>query len=337
MTKVKSYLSLIKFSHTIFAMPFALIGFFLGLLQFDLAFSVVPGWHKNNVGQWNLNKTIGWEQEAIPSKYFSSDSLMNKLVAGEATILTALYYLLLVILCMVFARSAAMAFNRYLDRSFDAKNPRTAIREIPAGVIKANSALLFTIVCSFLFVVCTFFINKLCFYLSPVALLVVLGYSYTKRFTPFCHLVLGLGLSLAPIGAYLAVTGVFSFLPILFSLTVLFWVSGFDIIYALQDEEFDKSQKLYSIPAWLGKAKALRVSEMLHLLSAAAVIYAGFYGKFGWLYWIGVSVFVGMLIYQHSIVKPNDLRKVNLAFMTANGIASVVFAIFVIADLFVTF
>jgi 4-hydroxybenzoate polyprenyltransferase len=236
---------------------------------------------------------------------------------------------------MVFARSAAMSFNRYLDRIFDAKNPRTAIREIPAGIIKANSVLLFTIVNCLLFITCTFFINRICFYLSPVALFVVLGYSYTKRFTPLCHLVLGLGLSLAPIGAYLAVTGYFNLLPILFSFAVIFWVSGFDVIYALQDEEFDKSQKLYSIPAWLGKAKALRMSEFLHLLSATAVISAGAYGLFGWLYWIGVAVFIGMLIYQHSIVRPNDLRRVNLAFMTANGIASVVFAIFVIADLFI--
>ena len=168
-----------------------------------------------------------------------------------------------------------------------------------------------------------------------MALAVVLGYSYTKRFTPLCHLILGLGLSLAPIGAYLAVTGQFAFLPILFSIAVIFWVSGFDIIYALQDEEFDKSQQLYSIPAWLGKAKALRVSEFLHLLSTAAIVFAGYYGNFGWLYWIGIAIFVLMLGYQHSIIKPNDLRRVNLAFMIANGIASVVFAIFVILDLFI--
>jgi 4-hydroxybenzoate polyprenyltransferase len=312
MSKVKSYLSLIKFSHTIFAMPFAMIGFFLAIMKLDYATSVVPGWH-----------TRIFPDEAIQSQF---NSLTNQLI----------YKFVLVILCMVFARSAAMAFNRYLDRSFDAKNPRTAIREIPAGIIKANSVLLFTIVNCLLFIACTFFINKLCFFLSPVALLVVLGYSYTKRFTPLCHLVLGLGLSLAPIGAYLAVTGQFAFLPILFSMAVIFWVSGFDIIYALQDEEFDKSQKLYSIPSWLGKAKALRVSELLHLLSAACVITAAVVGGFGWLYWAGVAVFAGMLIYQHSIVKPTDLRKVNLAFMTANGIASVVFAIFVIADLFIT-
>lgn len=302
MSSVKNYLSLIKFSHTIFAMPFAMIGFFLGVFEFS---PVVPGWHTR-----------------IVAPQFSWSELWLKLI--------------LVILCMVFARTAAMAFNRYLDRSFDARNPRTAIREIPAGIIKANSVLLFTIINCVLFIVCTFFINRVCFFLSPVALLVVLGYSYTKRFTPLCHLVLGLGLSLAPIGAYLAVVGNFSLLPVLFSLAVIFWVSGFDIIYALQDEEFDRSQSLYSIPASFGKAKALRVSELLHVLSACCVIVAGLLGGFGWLYWVGIAVFAGMLFYQHSIVKPTDLRKVNLAFMTANGIASVVFAIFVIADLYIT-
>ena len=305
MSTVKKYLSLIKFSHTIFAMPFALIGFSLGAFQV---------W-TYGVGIWHFHDGLNppdldWQSATQP--------LWLKL--------------LLILLCMIFARSAAMAFNRYLDRQFDAKNPRTAIREIPAGILKADSVLWFTIICSLLFVLCTFFINRLCFYLSPVALLVVLGYSYTKRFTPLCHLILGLGLSLAPIGAYLAVTGRFDLLPILFSLAVICWVSGFDIIYALQDEEFDKNHQLYSIPSALGKAKALRVSELLHVLSALFVIGAGIYGQFHWLYWIGVAVFVGMLFYQHSIVKPNDLRRVNLAFMTANGIASVVFAVFVIAD-----
>jgi len=295
---VKNYLSLVKFSHTIFAMPFALIGFSLGLF-------------------------------AVPS------------IARQGyhvTVYTPLYIfelLSLVILCMVFARSAAMAFNRYLDRAFDAKNPRTAIREIPKGIISAGSALRFVIFNCIAFIVCTWFINPLCFFLSPVALLVVLGYSYTKRFTALCHIILGIGLSLAPIGAYLAVTGQFALLPILFSFAVVFWVSGFDIIYALQDIDFDKSQQLYSIPAALGKAKALRVSEALHLLSATCVVAAGIYGGFHWSFWVGVAIFIGMLIYQHSIVKPNDLTKVNIAFMTANGIASVVFAVFVIADLFI--
>src|SRR4030095_2581400 len=143
--------------------------------------------------------------------------------------------------------------------------------------------------------------------------------------------------SLAAIGAYLAGTGEFNVLPILFSAIVLFWVSGFDIIYALQDEEFDKENKLYSIPASLGKTKALRASELLHVFSAACVLFAGWLGNFGWLYWIGAAIFIGMLVYQHSIVKPNDLKRVNIAFMTANGIASVVFAIFVIADLFLNY
>jgi 4-hydroxybenzoate polyprenyltransferase len=317
MATVKNYLSLIKFSHTIFAMPFAMIGFALGMFSVsDVATSVVPGWHTT---QWNLNKTIGWGWD-ITNAEFGPAQLVIKFV--------------LVILCMIFARTAAMAFNRYLDRRFDAKNPRTAIREIPAGILKANSVLWFTIASSALFMLCTWFINPLCFYLSPVALFVVLFYSYTKRFTPLCHLVLGLGLSLAPIGAYIAVTGSFHILPILFSLAVIFWVSGFDIIYALQDEEFDKSQQLHSIPAWLGKKRALRVSRILHLLSIASVAGAGLLVPFQWLYWTGVVIFVGMIIYQHSIVKPNDLRRVNLAFMTANGIASVLFAIFVIADLF---
>jgi 4-hydroxybenzoate polyprenyltransferase len=294
-------------------MPFALIGFFLGLMY--------PVTIEYGVGQWNLNKTVGWSWLQDPN------------VIAWVEIGTKF---LLVIGCMIFARSAAMAFNRYLDRKFDEKNPRTAVREIPSGVISANNALIFTIVSCALFLVTCFFINPLCFYLSPVALAVVLGYSYTKRFTPLCHLILGLGLSLAPIGAFIAVTGFFSFLPIIFSLVVLFWVSGFDIIYALQDEEFDKENKLYSMPAWLGKSKALRVSELLHLLSAAAVILAGRYGNFGWLYWTGAAIFIGMLVYQHSIVKPNDLKRVNVAFMTVNGIASVVFAIFVIADLFLS-
>jgi len=307
MSTVKKYLSLVKFSHTIFALPFAMIGFFLGVNE-----------HLNSENVWH-----GANPFAVPSTptNFLERFLIEKFV--------------LVLICMVTARSAAMAFNRYLDRSFDAKNPRTAIREIPRGIISANSALRFTILSCFLFLVSCFFINRICFYLSPVALFVILFYSYTKRFTPLCHLVLGLGLSLAPIGAYLAVTGRFDLLPLLFSFAVIFWVSGFDIIYALQDIEFDQSQKLYSIPVVLGKSKALLFSTMLHVLSTLCVIAAGVYGNFHWLYWTGAAIFAGMLIYQHSIVKPNDLSKVNIAFMTANGIASVVFGILVIADLLI--
>ena len=306
MTTVKNYLSLVKFSHTIFALPFALIGFFLGVYDYPF----------NTRYQWSLNKSVGWSENHFADWKF------------------LLIKFLLVLICMITARSAAMAFNRYLDRSFDAQNPRTAIREIPKGIISPGSALRFVILNCIIFIATTFFINKICFLLSPVALFVVLFYSYTKRFTALCHLVLGLGLSLAPIGAYLAVTGRFDILPLLFSFAVIFWVSGFDIIYALQDVDFDQSQHLYSIPATVGKTKALHVSELLHLLSATCVIAAGFYGHFHFIYWLGIVVFCGMLIYQHSIVKPNDLRRVNIAFMTANGIASVVFGFLVIADLF---
>ena len=327
MSQVKNYLSLIKFSHTIFAMPFAMIGFFLGIapvIDFDYRVSSLPGWHTT------IHQGMGWgHRGGIDINDFLRDIQGIPMSARDI-----LLRLGLVILCMIFARSAAMSFNRWLDARFDALNPRTAIREIPAGIISRDSALRFVLFNCVAFIACTWCINPLCFGLSFVALTVVLGYSYTKRFTPLCHLVLGLGLSLAPIGAYLAVRGHFDLLPILFSLTVIFWVSGFDIIYALQDEEFDKTHQLYSMPSWLGKSRALRVSEVLHVLSTACVVVAGAYGGFGWWYWAGVAVFLGMLIYQHAIVKPNDLSRVNLAFMTANGIASVVFAIFVIADLF---
>jgi 4-hydroxybenzoate polyprenyltransferase len=317
MGTVKNYLSLVKFSHTIFALPFAMIGFVLGLKTwFDIT------------GYWSHNSYQGFTMLGTSLNFFEYYQIPTS--AGAIGI-----RFLLVLVCMVTARSAAMAFNRYLDRSFDAKNPRTAIREIPKGIISANSALRFVILNCVLFVVATFFINRICFYLSPIALFVILFYSYTKRFTPLCHLVLGLGLSLAPIGAFLAVIGNFGLLPILFSFSVIFWVSGFDIIYALQDVDFDQSQKLYSIPSVLGKNKALRVSELLHVLSAGCVIAAGIYGHFYFIYWIGIAVFVGMLIYQHSIVKPNDLSKVNIAFMTANGIASVVFGVLVIADILI--
>ena len=319
MSTVKKYLSLVKFSHTIFAMPFALIGFFLGMKGFF------------KVEQWNLNRTIGWAQDN-PKPHFALPGFTPVAIDIKAVLLL----FGLVILCMIFARSAAMAFNRWLDANFDAKNPRTAVREIPAGVIKSNSALFFVIANCVFFIICTFFLNKICFYLSPVALFVVLFYSYTKRFTALCHLVLGVGLSLAPIGAYLAVTGEFAVLPVLFSFTVLFWVSGFDIIYALQDEEFDKANQLHSIPAAIGKTKALRISELLHTLAAACVAFVGVYGHFGTWYWCGVAVFMGLLLYQHSLVKPTDLSKVNMAFFTANGIASVVFSIFVILDLFLS-
>jgi 4-hydroxybenzoate polyprenyltransferase len=295
MSRFRNYLSLVKFSHTLFALPFAMIGFFLGI--------------------------------------FGQKTVLEERSAGTPVLIFRFF---LVLICMVTARSAAMAFNRYLDRHFDARNPRTAIREIPRGIIAPNSALRFVIICCLLFTFSCWFINPLCFYLSPVALFVILFYSYTKRFTALCHLVLGIGLSLAPIGAFLAVTGRFEILPLLFSGAVICWVSGFDIIYAMQDEDFDKSENLYSIPTAVGKKQALRISCFLHVLSAIFVILAGMTGGFGTWYWAGMLIFTGILIYQHTLVKPNDLSRVNLSFMTANGIASVVFALFVITDMFIT-
>lgn len=282
--EVKKYFSFIKFSHTLFALPFALIGYFLAI-----KFSIY---------------SFRWET------------------------------FILVLLCMVFARSAAMAFNRFADKEIDSANQRTSqFREIPTGKITSKSALLFVIVNCVLFILCTYFINELCFYLSPLALLIILGYSYTKRFTALCHFILGLGLSLAPIGAYLAVVGSFAWLPLYYSFAVLFWVTGFDIIYSLQDFEFDKEQKLKSIPVFFGKRGALRLSRILHFFSAVFIVLAGLHAEFGLLYWIGTSLFCLLLIYQHSIVSANNLSRVNFAFFTTNGFASVIFAIFVISEI----
>ena len=246
----------------------------------------------------------------------------------------------LVVVCMVLARSAAMAFNRYLDRDIDLKNPRTAQREIPAGIISPKSALSFVIICSALFMLTTWFINPICFYLSPVALSVTLGYSYTKRFSGLCHFVLGLGLALAPIGAYLAVTGKFDLAPLFYSGAVLFWVGGFDIIYALQDENFDKENNLFSVPVKFGKEKALTISIISHLISASFMIGGSYlvfqnYAPMNLLQWGGLAIFLGLLINQHRLVKPNDLSKINLAFFTTNGIASVVFGLLFVLDFYV--
>ncbi|RLD68545.1 MAG: 4-hydroxybenzoate octaprenyltransferase [Bacteroidetes bacterium] len=285
MNSIKKYLSLVKFSHTIFALPFALIGFFLATQY--------------------ANYSVNW--------------------------MVFVY----VVFCMIFARNAAMAFNRYVDRKIDKLNPRTDQREIPAGKLSSRSAILFVFINSVLFIATTWFINSLVFFLSPVALLVVLGYSYTKRFTFLCHFVLGLGLALAPIGAYLSVTGKFDILPLIFSFIVLLWTSGFDIIYALQDDEFDKGQLLKSIPVFTGKKKALIISGILHFFAAVLIIIAGLYADFDLWYRVGAFIFIALLFYQHTIVKIDDLSKINLAFFTTNGIASVVFAVFTILSLFI--
>ncbi len=281
--RTQHYFSLVKFSHTVFAMPFALAGYFIGATQPGYGFSL---------------KTF-----------------------------------LLVLACMVFARSAAMGFNRWADVRFDSLNPRTAVREIPAGKITPRQAMIFVIASSLLFIASAGLLNRLTLILSPVALLVILGYSYTKRFTPLCHLVLGLGLSLAPIGAYIAVTGSFALLPLIYSVIVLTWVSGFDIIYSLQDDEFDRETGLYSIPAVMSRGKALGISAALHLITVVMVAVAGISGSAGYIYWTGAAVFIVMLVYQHLIVRPDDLSRVNMAFGTTNGIAGVIFGLAVVLDL----
>lgn len=276
------YLSLVRFSHTVFALPFAGVGFVLAIEDSQSTFS------------WIL--------------------------------------LLKVLLCMVFARTAAMSFNRWADRKIDARNPRTALREIPAGLISAHAAMIFTLVNCVGFVATTISINPLCFGLSFVALAIILGYSYTKRFTPLCHLILGTGLALAPTGAWLAVTGNFHWLPVLISLAVLCWVSGFDIIYALQDEDFDRANNLHSIPVIFGGHKALTIARSLHFTSAVVLFYAGLSIPANWLYFMGWLIFSILLIYQHRLISPGDLSRINLAFGTTNGVASIIFSLFVIAD-----
>src|SRR4030042_4557838 len=229
-----NYFSLVKFRHTVFAMPFAMIGFALAVSGNEYTFSF--------------------------------------------------RLLFLIILCMIFARNAAMGFNRLADRKIDSLNPRTDKRELPSGKIGPRSASLFVIINSVFFIVTSGFINRLTLILSPVALLVILGYSLAKRITYLCHFILGLGLSFAPIGAYISVTGTFNILPIIYSMIVITWVSGFDIIYALQDDEFDRSNRIYSIPSAAGKKKALIISIIVHIITVIAVILAGYIGKGGTLF-----------------------------------------------------
>jgi len=286
---MKKYLSLVKFSHTIFALPFAVVGLFLGIR------------------------------------------------ATDANVTEPVWLGVKVLLCMIFARSAAMAFNRWADRKIDAANPRTATRELPSGVMSSRHVLVFVVVNALLFMGTTYFINPLCFALSPVALLVVLGYSYTKRFTALSHFVLGLGLSLAPIGAYLAVTGSFDWLPICYGLVVFFWVAGFDIIYALPDEGYDARTGLRSIPSLLGAEQALLVSRISHLVAASSLIFASYllsitHTEMNLWQWVASVLFIGILFYQQTLVRPGRLEKVNLAFFTSNGIASVLFGVIFLLD-----
>ena len=276
---------LVKFSHTIFAMPFALMAFVFALKTTDAQFS------------WIL--------------------------------------LLQVVGCMVFARNVAMGFNRWADHKIDGENPRTATREIPAGKISPKSAMTFVVINALLFIAVSSSINLLTAVLSPVALIVVMFYSYCKRFTSLAHLVLGLSLGIAPAAAYIAVTGTLTFTPCLISLLVLTWCGGFDIIYALQDLEFDRQRGLHSIPVRFGVRGALYISIVLHAISIAALILFAINCPQGWLIWIGVALFSLCIIIEHILVTPTKQRSIAIAFGTLNGLASLTLATFTILQLIV--
>jgi 4-hydroxybenzoate polyprenyltransferase len=281
---VSTYLEMIKFEHSIFALPFALIGMmWASKAKFGIAW---PGW-----------ATFGW-----------------------------------IVLAMVSCRSAAMAYNRIADRDIDALNPRTKTRAIPAGLLSLKQVNLFFFASCGLFIFAATMLNPLAFALSPVALLVTLGYSLTKRFTPLCHFVLGLGLGIAPAAAWIAVTGTLH--PVIgwATFAVMFWTAGFDIIYALQDEEFDSEKGLRSIPQTLGKARALVVSRVSHVLAIA--LFSAAVASVGGGVWmvVGVVYAAAMLAYEQSLVKADDLSKVNLAFFTLNGFISLGLFVFALID-----
>lgn len=281
---VQNYFSMVKFAHTLFALPFALTGFVLAL-------------------------TISGEKFSLP-------------------------LLLLILIAMVGARNAAMGFNRYKDRDVDSLNPRTKQREIPAGKISAKAALVFVVANTLIFLAAAWFINLLSFVLAFPTLIVLLGYSYFKRFSAFSHYILGIALSIAPTGAYIAVTGTFHIAPVILSVLVLFWVSGFDIIYSLGDEEFDKENSLHSIPQLVGTKKALIISSASHAL-VIPLLFLFYFAvtNLGIIYIVGAIIFSLLLLWQHLIISAKDLSRINAAFFTANGIASVIFALFTIIDL----
>lgn len=282
---ISKYASLVKFPHTVFALPFALIAYVYALEATGVPFD------------WLL--------------------------------------LVKILLCMVFARNAAMGFNRWADRDIDAKNPRTNSREIPAGKISPKAAVTFVVANAVLFIVVALWINKLAFYLSPLALFVILSYSYTKRVTAWSHLVLGLSLAIAPAGAYIAVTGTIAPFPLLISAMVLTWVSGFDILYSLQDVKFDRENSLKSVPARYSPATAIVISIVLHMITVYTVVVTGIIFRFHMLYWIGSVIFTVLMIIQHIIFTPKRADRIGASFGLINGLSSIIFAGLAIADMLV--
>jgi len=255
-------------------------------------------------------------------------ALAAAILAARDVEVTALQ-IALIIGCMVTVRSSAMGFNRVIDRDIDAANPRTANREIPAGEISVAAAWGFTLGSAGLFVLFAALLSNTVLLLSPVALAIVWGYSYTKRFTALCHLFLGLGLALAPTGVWIALTDSYSAVPALMSLAVGTWVAGFDIIYSCQDAEYDQGVGLRSIPAVLGLRNALIVSALLHVVTIGSLVALPAVVALGPMYWVGVVVIGGVLAYEHWIVRPTDLSRIDKAFFDLNGYVSLAFLLFV--------
>jgi 4-hydroxybenzoate polyprenyltransferase len=271
--KARNFGKMIKFSHTIFALPFA---FSSALLAME-------------TNSWS------WGQ------------------------------LLWILLAMVGARTAAMGFNRFIDSDIDAKNPRTKNREIPSGKIKKSEALIYITLSAVLLVYSAYRLNELCFYLSPVALLVIFAYSYTKRFTFLCHIVLGISLSLAPVGAWIAITGQFSLFPVILGIAVLFWVAGFDIIYSCQDAEYDKSEELYSIPVFFGLKRALLIARLFHIVTIMLLFSLSLLLTFHYIFYIGLLVIAFILYKEHKMISVDNLTNIGFAFFNLNAVVSVIF------------
>lgn len=283
--KARHYLELVRFSHTLFALPFALMALFLA-----------------TPGQWPTLRTTAW-----------------------------------ILVCMVGARSAAMAYNRLVDRDVDARNPRTRGRHLPAGFVRVAEVVALVLVASAVFVGGAFMLNRLAFALSPVVLIVLLGYSHLKRFTALCHFGLGVALGLAPLGVWIAVRGTIDAsvaVPATLGLAVLCWVTGFDILYACQDVEFDRGAGLHSIPARLGVPRALLVARLLHATMLVLLIVLGVLAQLSTVYAVGVALTAILLVVEHRLVRANDLSRIDVAFFTVNGCISLLLCAFTIAEQF---
>jgi 4-hydroxybenzoate polyprenyltransferase len=285
---VRDYLELVRFSHTLFALPFALLGAVLAAYGAD-------GWH-GRVRDW-----LG------------------------------------ILLCMATARSAAMAFNRLVDRDYDARNPRTASRHLPAGRLSVGAVAVFTAICSLGFIASTFLFlpNRWPLYLSVPVLCWLLGYSYSKRFTSLAHFWLGLSLALAPIAAWIALRGDLEWPPVLLGLAVLCWVSGFDIIYACQDMNFDHSAGLHSVPRTWGVRRALWLAALCHAAMIVPLVGLGLVYPLGPIYFVGVAAVAALLVYEHSLVRSDDLTRVNVAFFQVNVVISMGLLLVALVDLMV--